>query len=66
VEFTASIWKEGRLYVARCIEIGVASHGSTRQRAVDNLREAVELYIEDLPSNVKIARAEIARFRVAV
>jgi predicted RNase H-like HicB family nuclease len=66
MELTASIWKEGRLFVARCIELGVASQGSTRQAAINNLREAVELYLEDLPSKVKIARPEIARFKVAV
>ncbi|MCL2816284.1 MAG: type II toxin-antitoxin system HicB family antitoxin [Oscillospiraceae bacterium] len=34
-------------YVAKCAENNVASQGKTLEEAVDNLREAVELYYED-------------------
>ncbi|MBM3757613.1 MAG: hypothetical protein FJW38_26980 [Acidobacteria bacterium] len=27
--FAASVWKEGKWYVAQCLEIDVASHGAT-------------------------------------
>ncbi len=42
--FTASIWQEGDWYVAQCLEVDVASQGATEQEALDNLREALELY----------------------
>jgi len=32
--------------VAQCIEVDVASQGKTEQEALDNLREALELYFE--------------------
>ena len=43
----STIWKEGNLYVARCLEVNVASQGKTHDEAVNNLREALELYLED-------------------
>ena len=43
----STIWKEGNLYVDRCLEVNVASQGRTHDEAVNNLREALELYLED-------------------
>ncbi|MBI2899676.1 MAG: type II toxin-antitoxin system HicB family antitoxin [Planctomycetes bacterium] len=42
---TAAIWKEGRRYVSKCPELGVASFGVTPAKALDALREAVTLYL---------------------
>ena len=47
--FTAVIHKEDDLYVAECPEIGTASQGETIEEAVNNLREATELYLEEFP-----------------
>jgi predicted RNase H-like HicB family nuclease len=47
--FTAIIHKEGKLYVAECPEVGTASQGTTVERAVKNLQEATELYLEEFP-----------------
>jgi predicted RNase H-like HicB family nuclease len=44
---TAAINKEGKWYVAKCLELGVVSQGKTIEEATENLREAVELYLED-------------------
>ncbi len=41
------IYKEGKYYVSQCLHLDVASFGSTIQEAIDNLREAVELYFDD-------------------
>lgn len=41
------IWKEGKYYVARSLEVEVASQGITRNEAITNLQEALELYFED-------------------
>lgn len=48
-KFTTIINKEGKWFVARCVELGVVSQGKTVESAQDNLREAVELYLEDMP-----------------
>lgn len=40
------IWKEDKLFVAKFIEIELASQGKTKKEAVNNLKEAFELYLE--------------------
>jgi predicted RNase H-like HicB family nuclease len=44
--FTASLWQEGSWYVAQCLEVDVASQGTSEEEALDNLREALELHFE--------------------
>jgi len=41
------VWQEGKFFVAQCINVDVSSFGSTRQEALDNLDQALELYLED-------------------
>ncbi len=48
--FTASIHREGDIYVAACIEVGTVSQGYTLEEAVANLKEATELYLEEFPA----------------
>lgn len=43
----AIVWREGKLYVAKTLELEVASQGKTKNEALKNLEEAVELYCED-------------------
>ena len=45
--YTAVVWKETEGYVSKCPELGVASCGDSFEDAVFNLREAVELYLEN-------------------
>ena len=49
MRLTAAITHEASWYVARCLEIEVTSQGETAEKALDNLREALELYFEDAP-----------------
>ena len=49
VHFTAVVTQEGEWYVARCLEVEVASQGHTVEESLANLREALELYFEDAP-----------------
>ena len=44
--FTALLEREGDGYVALCPELDVASQGQTVEQARENLREAVELFLE--------------------
>ena len=45
--YHALIWKEGKWYVVRAVEVEVASQGKTKQEAIDNLREALDLLLEN-------------------
>ncbi len=42
------IEKENNLYSALCLELNVASQGKTLAEAEKNIREAIELYLEDV------------------
>lgn len=42
------VWKEGAYYVAQSLNVDVSSFGSSKQEAIANLREALELYFEDI------------------
>jgi predicted RNase H-like HicB family nuclease len=52
-KFTTIITREGKWYVARCVELGVVSQGKTIEDAQKNIKEAVELYLEDRPKTKK-------------
>ena len=41
------VWKEGKYYVAQCLNVDVSSFGKTKKEALVNLEEALELYFED-------------------
>jgi predicted RNase H-like HicB family nuclease len=47
LELSAVVRREGRLYVALCPELDVASQGKSVEEALANLKEALELYLED-------------------
>lgn len=55
------IWKEGKYYVAQCLNVDVASFGKTKIEALKNLKEALELYFDDvkIPKIKKIDRPVI-------
>ena len=46
-DYVAVVWKEEGGYVSKCPELGVASCGDTLEGAIDNLKEAVALYLEN-------------------
>ena len=67
--FTAIIeWENGQ-YVALCPELDIASQGSSIENALDNLKEAVALFLETVdPRELKEHRREhvfVTQFQVA-
>jgi predicted RNase H-like HicB family nuclease len=40
------VWKEDKFFVSQCLNVGVSSFGETKDEAIRNLKEAVELYFE--------------------
>ena len=63
--FTAIVHKEEKLYVAECPEVGTASQGTSIEEAIENLREATELYLEEFPLRDS-SHPILATFEVAV
>lgn len=43
--FTASVRREGKWYVAQCLEIDVASQGRSERAALKNLSDALALHL---------------------
>jgi predicted RNase H-like HicB family nuclease len=40
------VYREDDFFVAQCLNVDVSSFGATREEAVSNLKEAVELYFD--------------------
>ena len=47
LELSAVVWREDELYVALRPEFDVASQGKSVEEALRNLKEALEIYLED-------------------
>lgn len=47
INITPIIWKEYDAYISKCSELEIASVGNSPQESLENLREAVELYVEN-------------------
>ncbi|WP_410509040.1 type II toxin-antitoxin system HicB family antitoxin [Methanosarcina hadiensis] len=45
-QFLVAITKEDDFFIARCPELNVTSQGETLEEAEENIKEAIELYIE--------------------
>jgi len=60
--FTAVIYKENDIYVAECPGIGTVSQGYTLEEAVDNLKEATELYLEEFPTQQTYSKPVLTTF----
>ncbi|MDI9615079.1 type II toxin-antitoxin system HicB family antitoxin [Methanothermobacter sp.] len=47
LELPVKIEKEGNLFVAICEPFNIASQGSSKEIALENIREALELFLSD-------------------
>jgi predicted RNase H-like HicB family nuclease len=45
--FKYIVYKEGKYFVSQCLNVEVSSFGESIDEAVQNLKEALELYYED-------------------
>ena len=65
ISFTAAVTHEDRWFVARCLEIEIASQGRTADEALANLKEALELYFDDVPLPEDIEPLLIAKVELS-
>ena len=61
---SAVLHQEADWFVAECPEIGTASQGQTLEEALANLREATELYLEEVPEAAPRSRVLLTTFAV--
>lgn len=48
--FTVDVYKEGKDYVATCVEIGTSDWGDTKAEAIQNIKECTEEYLIAFPN----------------
>ncbi len=63
--FMAMLHKEEDMYIAECPEVGTVSQGKTIEEAINNLKEATELYLDEFPLKEE-RKTLMATFEVAV
>ena len=61
--FSVVVHKEKKYYVAECPEVGTVSQGKTIEKAIENLKEATELYLEEFPQK-KTSKPFVSFFEV--
>jgi len=63
---TLHLYREDSDFVVQCLDDDISTFGSTEEEALANLKEAVELYLEDAPeespeiTGVKVGEHAIA------
>ncbi|MDR0460884.1 MAG: type II toxin-antitoxin system HicB family antitoxin [Nitrososphaerota archaeon] len=57
VTFSAVLWKEGKTQIAWSPTLDIASQGKNIEEALGNLREAIELYLEDEDAKIPTDRS---------
>lgn len=62
---TAVIFKDEDMYVSKCPEVGTVSQGNTLEEALENLKEATELYLEEFPHQ-KFIKPLLTTFEVSI
>ena len=66
MRFNVIVQKDDSWYVAKCIDNSVASQGKSVEEALNNLKEALELYYEDEPLYDMPVPALLTSMEVAV
>lgn len=64
IKYNVIIQKEENWYVAKCLDNNIASQGKTIEEAMANLKEALELYVQDekpeKPKEIYVTTLEVA------
>lgn len=66
IKITVIVQEEENWYVAKCLENSVASQGKTVEEALNNLREAIELYYVDEIPNIDKRQVFLTTMEVAI
>lgn len=63
IKYNVVIQKEEEWYIAKCLDNSVASQGRTIEEAIQNLKEALELYYESeepiWPKEILVTTVEV-------
>ena len=56
MELQAVLWKEEDMYIIKDVTTGVTTQGRTIEEVIQNLKELLELYLEEFPEIVEKSR----------
>jgi predicted RNase H-like HicB family nuclease len=61
LDLQSVVYQEDKFWVAQCLNVDVSSFGKSEDAALSNLREALELYFEDIdqPHISEVGRPEV-------
>lgn len=51
ITLSVAVWREGKYYVAQCLNVDVSSFGKTKTDALLNIKEALELHLDGVPAS---------------
>ena len=60
------IWEEPPYFVAKCLDLNVASQGRTRDEAIKRLAEAIDLFLEDTSQDFAPRKYQLEEITVSV
>ena len=52
------IYKEGKFFVSKCLNVDVSSFGETMDEAASGLKEALNLYFEDVNTRAEYRKID--------
>jgi len=52
IVFNVELVKGKKIYVAHCLNLGVSSQGYNYEEAEKNIKEAIQLYLEECPEEI--------------
>ena len=64
--FSSVVWRESDMYVSWCPDLDIASQGKTVEEALNNLKEAIELYFEDEDAQIPTETSPLILATVSV
>ena len=60
------LWKEGKYFVAECLNNNISSFGESKKEALENIHEALELYFENEPEYVLQVVEQVEIFQSSI
>ncbi len=54
-------YESGSFYI-RCLDLGIMSCGQTAEECKENIREAIAIYLEDLPEGQNLFKPALAKY----
>jgi predicted RNase H-like HicB family nuclease len=53
------IVKGRKVFIAHCLNLGIASQGYSYEEAIENIKDAIKLYLEECPEKISKKQEEL-------